>query len=430
MEQTIALQPKWSLGTLITFRFFFVYFIFYVAPFPLGWIPYSGILSQPLYTLSVTLTEAAGNALLGNESFSLPKNQGSGDAMYNYVQFFLYLGLAVVITIGWSTLDRKRLQYETLLYWLMILLRYYLAFTMLGYGFAKIFRTQFPFPSIDRLGQSYGESSPMGLLWTFMGFSPGYNIFTGLGEAVGGCLLLFKRTRLLGAVIVAIVMSHVVMLNFAYDVPVKLFSLHLLAMAVFLTAPDMRRLVNLFILNKVVEPVPVKPVFYDTKTRWAYLAGKTLLLLIIIIPMIMSHREQQLELQTYISKIRSDQSIQGQYEVETFIMNHDTVPPGISDTQRWKKIMISGKKIDIQNMDGVSIAWHFLENIHYRRMMMFSPDLSTTGNFTFVADSTLLTMEGVLHRDTLRIISRKTSGSTYLLVDRGFHWVNEYPFNR
>ena len=42
----------------------------------------------------------------------------------------------------------------------------------------------------------------------------------------------------LGALIAAVVMSQIVMLNFSYDVPVKLFSMHLLLQALVLAAPD------------------------------------------------------------------------------------------------------------------------------------------------------------------------------------------------
>ena len=40
-----------------------------------------------------------------------------------------------------------------------------------------------------------------------------------------------------------------VALNFCYDVPVKLYSSNLLAMAVFLAAGDVKRLVNVLVLN-------------------------------------------------------------------------------------------------------------------------------------------------------------------------------------
>jgi hypothetical protein len=40
---------------------------------------------------------------------------------------------------------------------------------MLVYGFIKVFPTQFHLPGPGRLVQPYGDSSPMALLWTFMG---------------------------------------------------------------------------------------------------------------------------------------------------------------------------------------------------------------------------------------------------------------------
>ena len=46
---------------------------------------------------------------------------------------------------------------------------------------------------------------------------------------------------MLGALIALCDMTHVFMLNMTYDVPVKLFSFHLMLMALFLLAPDFQR---------------------------------------------------------------------------------------------------------------------------------------------------------------------------------------------
>lgn len=45
------------------------------------------------------------------------------------------------------------------------------ATAMVAYGMFKISPSQFPAPGLSRLVQPYGDSSPMGLLWTFMGVS-------------------------------------------------------------------------------------------------------------------------------------------------------------------------------------------------------------------------------------------------------------------
>ena len=117
--------------------------------------------------------------------------------------------------------------------------------------------TQFAQDSMPRdfqMTRTYGESSPMGLLWTFMAASPAYTFFAGLGETVGGLLLVFRRTATVGALIIFGVMVNVMMLNFCYDVPVKQYSFHLVLMALLIALPDFPRLANVLIWNRPTEP--------------------------------------------------------------------------------------------------------------------------------------------------------------------------------
>ena len=123
-------------------------------------------------------------------------------------------------------------------------LRYFLAAMMFVYGFAKVYAIQFRTPWLGRYDQAIGEMSPMGLLWTFMGHSRAYTIFAGLAEVAGGVLLLWRRTAVIGAFVVIAVMTNVVLLNFCYDVPVKLFSVELLAMAIAIVGPQLQRIVG------------------------------------------------------------------------------------------------------------------------------------------------------------------------------------------
>ena len=104
----------------------------------------------------------------------------------------------------------------------MVYLRLVLAATMIPYGAAKIFPWQFPAPTLSKLIQRYGDSSPMGLLWTFMGASRSYSFFGGATELLAGMLLVVPRLATLGALVCIGVMSNVLMLNLGYDVPVKL----------------------------------------------------------------------------------------------------------------------------------------------------------------------------------------------------------------
>ena len=113
---------------------------------------------------------------------------------------------------------------------------------------------QFQVPDVTRLIAPYGDFSPMGVLWAFVGASPAYTMFTGIVEVVGGALLLFRRTATLGAIVSAGALLNVFVLNMCYDVPVKLYSFNLLLMSVFLISPDMSRIANVLVLNRPTQP--------------------------------------------------------------------------------------------------------------------------------------------------------------------------------
>ena len=89
----------------------------------------------------------------------------------------------------------------------------------------------------------------MGVLWSSIGAATAYEMFAGSAELLGGILLIIPRTALLGALVVVADMTQVFMLNMTYDVPVKGLMFHLLLMALFLAAPELRRLSGFFFLD-------------------------------------------------------------------------------------------------------------------------------------------------------------------------------------
>ena len=144
------------------------------------------------------------------------------------------------------------------------------------YGLGKVLPSQFGPPGFQLvfLSQQTAQLSPQGLLWAFMGASREYTIFAGLVETAGGLLLLPHRTATLGALISVAAMTHVVILNFAYDVVVKVLALQMLLIAVCVLAPDVPRLVNLLVLNRPVMPRSIRPLFANSRhARLARIVG-------------------------------------------------------------------------------------------------------------------------------------------------------------
>lgn len=427
--QPTTLSNPWNDATKITFRFLFIYILLYTFPFPLDIFSFSIDFSFSFLWNPVIVWVGENILKLDYEITVLPN--GSGDTTWNYVQVFLFSILSLIGAVIWSFSDRKRLQYDRLLFGLSVLIRYYLAVILINYGFAKIIKTQFPFPFMDRLFQSYGESSPMGLLWTFMGYSTAYNFFTGTCEALAGFLLFFRRTKLLGTLLSIAVMSNIVMLNFSYDVPVKLFSMHLLFMSFFLLIPDWQRLMNFFIFNKTAPSILIEPVFKEKRIRLAYQVGKVAFIIFVLGSDVIFglRNKQQLE------GGKGDSTFNGIYEVETHVINQDTIPPLLNDTKRWKRLfvnfndMIRNDMISVEYMDNAKIYWRFVADTVQRSMKIMSLDSGTVYHFRYKKDKDMYFLRGTLYSDSIKITMKKT-GSDFALTSRGFHWINEYPFNR
>ena len=69
---------------------------------------------------------------------------------------------------------------------------------LLPYAVFKLGLMQMSTPDFPELLITLGEKTPMGLLWTFMGFSPVVQFLAGLAEFVACVLLLWRRTAWLG----------------------------------------------------------------------------------------------------------------------------------------------------------------------------------------------------------------------------------------
>ncbi|HEY5747987.1 MAG TPA: hypothetical protein VIU12_18080 [Chryseolinea sp.] len=421
-------RPHWNLPQRIVFRFLFSYLVLYILPFPLYYIPFSGYVFTPLHSLFAQLVETAGPLLFG-KYYTPFHATGAGDTSFSYATACILLLLATVVTLGWSFLDGKRLAYGKLAAGLNILVRYYLAQVLLSYGFLKVFPIQFPTPFPGRLSETYGESSPMGLLWTFMGSSPGYVIFTGAGEALAGTLLLFRRTRLLGALLAAFIMSHVFALNLFYDVPVKLGSFHLLLMSLFLMAPDAHRLANMFLLNKPVDPEMPGLTIADKRLRWLRIGLKTGMIYFIFFNTVIYNWQMKKENDNNAREFAS-RTTAGEFEVLHFIINGDTLSASHAETRRWRSVRLGGDVMQITYMDGMMIPWHCAIRNGSKKIKVFSKDLTTAGDFSFEKHEEQLSIQGILNQDSIRIVSRRVSENPFLLLSREFHWISEEPFNK
>ena len=264
-------MSDWNPATCTAFRFAFVYLglyslvshlIVYMFVLP-GTLPGQG--PGTLWPL-FDLTSWVAVHVFGITA-PLVYTGNSRDTNFFWVQLFLVLVAAVMADVVWSALDRRRKNYKSLHKWFRLFVRFALAAQMLYFGMVKVIPTQFPAPSLITLLAPSGNLSLQGFLWTSIGASTPYQIFTGVVEVAGGLLLILPRTTTLGAMICLASMIQVFVLNMTYDVGVKILSFQLALMAVFLLAPDFRLLMNAFLFKRPSEAQPEPELFQTVRAN-------------------------------------------------------------------------------------------------------------------------------------------------------------------
>jgi hypothetical protein len=252
-----------------------------------------------------------------------------------------------------------------------------------------------PYPSLTRLLEPFGNFSPMGVLWYSVGASPGWERFAGCMELAAAVLLFVPWLSRLGAIVCVADAVQIFTLNMTYDVPVKLFSFHLILMSLFLLAPDMKMLVEAVVRRRPGHPALIAAQLafavyfisisaYSAQTGWHSFGGGA-----------------------------PKPPFYGIWNVDRMFVDGIERSPLVTDYGRVRRVVIqNGTALSLQRMDetfsGYPVKTFTLQRI----------------------DPDHLTVTGSLDGHTVDMRTSLVDRSTFLLVSRGFNWIQEYPFNR
>ena len=362
--------------------------------------------------------------------------RSSSDTTYDFVVIFCELVVAAVGTLLWSVLDRKRANYRVQNEWLRFAVRLILGSLLINYGAVKVFPFQFGTLSLASLSERVGDLSPMGLLWTFMARSQPYSVFTGAAELMAGILILIPSCTLAGALLSTAIMSNVLALNLCYGVPVKLMSLHMLLLSVFLVAPDTRRLANIFLFNRTVDsaqPVPLSTRSWVNRTAVILpIVIGALVLLIFLRFSFQGHAMGQSELSATVP-------MQGIWAADEFTVTGDPARPLLTDKlagemgvgtgeDRWQELIFGSP-----NVLGIRWGNGVLKNVD----LSFDKD----GKTASVSDSadpvwkcmlslhrtgeSLLRIEGTVNGSAVTARFHRLRIVKMPLTSEGFRWITE-----
>jgi uncharacterized membrane protein YphA (DoxX/SURF4 family) len=417
---------RWSAATRIAFRFGFVYFgLFCLATQIAGsLLLFSNISFRGLglvWPLRAITTWIAANIF--NVDGPLSYGRNSGETIFFWIQTFWLLILAAVATAVWSVLDRRRENYATLHKWFRLFVRLALAASMFEYGMTKIIPIQFPRPPLNALVTPVGNLSLSNLLWTSIGASPAYEIFTGCAEMLGGILLLVPRTTMLGAMVCLAAMTHVFVLNMTYDIGLKQISFHLVLLAAFLLAPDFPRLANFLFRNRATGPSTEPPLFRSDRANRVAL-GVQILCGVYLVGM-----------QTYANwnywymagggSPRSP--LYGIWEVEQLSIDGRPRPPVHNDyDRRWRRVIFDAPdSMAFQRLDD-SFARYGVSINEYEKTLALTKGNSRNwkAKLSFERPAVdRLTVDGEMDGQAIHMQLRLMDFDTFRVLNSGFRWI-------
>jgi hypothetical protein len=428
-------QPagRWGLLLRIAFRFWFVY----LTLFCLGTQTLPGLFANRWFSFPplgevwplrpITIWTAA--HVFGVKGEIIYGAALSADKPFDWAQSFCFLVLAAVTTAAWSRLDGRRGNYAMLHKWFRLFVRFALAAQMLSYGLIKVIPLQMPYPYLQRLLEPYGNFSPMSVLWSSVGVSPSYEMFAGCAEVLAGLLLLTPRTTTLGALVCLADMIQVFALNMAYDVPVKLFSFHLILLPLFLLAPEARRLIGFFFSHRSTPPSTEPRLFRSAR------ANSVALVLQLVFGFYLAGNDLYGGIVSWhaYGGSRPKPALYGIWDVEQMSVDGQLRPPLLTDNGRWKRVIFDFPWFtQFQLMDDTFIGYGSSMNEEEKILNLTrGNNQSWKASFTYSRpEANRILLEGAMDGHKVQMQLKFFDHNKLTLVNRRFHWIQEFPFQR
>ncbi|WP_067813697.1 DoxX family protein [Nocardia inohanensis] len=432
----------WRPATRIGFRFGVCYFGLFGVAGVLGMVPillagmgidagWASVLD--VLTSARTPIEWAATHVLG---LRVTSTQVGSDSAYQWTALFLIVVIAVAATGVWSVLDRRRLRYTRLYGWSRVGFRFVLAIAMFYFGMAKAIPTQMPFV-LNRLVEPFGNFSPEGVLWSQVSVSTPYQISLGVAELLAGVLLVVPRAATAGALLCAVDMTQVFLLNMTYDIRLKTVSAQFLLLSLFLLAPHARRLSVVLFSDRAAPAIRSYPLFDSARAdRIALIAqlvvGVTLFGLI--------------GAQNWRQWRNPVPELYGIYQVDGFSSEGYARDPLLTDELRWRRVVVDRPfhvsdpvVLTIQHMDDsfemyggtIDPKRHFID-LHHRIALGTYEETPVHVRLTYWWPGPGRIIIDADDYDGHRIHASFTELDTesFPLLERGFSWVQEQPYNR
>lgn len=361
-------------------------------------------------------------AFTGRYLFHMPSGytgEIASDTIGMYINLLVVAMMALVLSIPVTLyLCRKKISPERLYRAFRIVISYYLALQLLRYGWNKVFKTQFYLPEPNTLFTTVGDTPRDLLYWSTMGLSRSYSLFMGLIEVVPAFLLFFRKTRSIGAFILSAVLLQVAIVNFSFDISVKVYSCFLLMLALLIAMPVYRLLFRFFILEQRT--------FSQQKvaeTAYRHRLWTTLLQAGVICWFLLDSLWPYLRSGNYNDDLVVRPPLHGAWQVDHFSRNGDTMR---SRNAAWDKAFVHRRGYFIIQQQGAMKDYKLYYDTAARRIGLQDYEQEGYDELSYwLQGDSLLHLTGVLNRDTLSVGLKRIDLAQLPALQNEFNWTTE-----
>ncbi len=343
----------------------------------------------------------------------LPESWTTFSGSLHTIRDTVYLLFSILICIAWTIYDKKRAHYNGMLYWFSGCLVVALSSIVFVYGIIKVFPVQMPSPAFINLYKTVGELSPFDLLWTSFGYGKPYQVFSGIFEVSGAILILFKRTRVAGLLIITAVMLNVIMLNYTYQIGVLVTSFYILLVTLFLLAPYSRSLLLLFFYGQQTGLSGNGFIPQNRKSlAIVRVAGIVMLSTSFILGFLAAFNRH-----TNTNTVNKSR----QYSlVKSYVVNNDSLKPVEEDTTRWRiwsEKTVNGKNsVSIAGMKAGVYKTYFIDRDTAIHQLILHPSNHADTNSLYFRYSnisrSIWRLEGTINQNNITVELQKVRPDT------------------
>ena len=402
----------------IGFRFNVLFIVLFIVtiPFPYHIIPDTGGYIAPCFT---TVTRYLGGLFPGLGTSPLYDITSDSTGMYIYVLLLVFI--CFIIAALWNLVNPLVSSIHK--YRLTVIASYYLSLQLMIYGFDKAFKHQFYLPEPNTLYTPLGHLSKDILYWSTVGSSYSYTVMSGALELAAAVFLLCKRTRSLAALLSMGILFHVAMINFGFDISVKLYTCFLLYISIVISTPAIKKAFVLFILKKPVAPEIQETVMREGYTRVGYFIFKG----VVIGCMLWESLYIHIKAADYNDDNAARPFLHGAYLVKYYIKNGDTMAPVLTNEEYTKRIFIHRQGYFITQLMNDDMQDYKMKYDTTHQSLILSltnaPDLVV--KYTYAPKDSLLILKTGTIQDSITIVAKPINLKQLPLLQPYFHWTSD-----